>query len=65
LKRLAADMAYGTRKFLSWLVKQKKVTPHIPVSDKNERDDGTYSRSDFFFAVTGPHLRAMLPCEAS
>jgi hypothetical protein len=34
LKRLAAEMAYGTRKFLSWLVKQKKVTPHIPVWDK-------------------------------
>ena len=30
-KRLAADTAYGTGKFLGWLVKEKKITPHIPV----------------------------------
>ena len=46
-KRLAADTAYGTGKFLGWLVKEKKITPHIPVWDKSERDDGTFSRSDF------------------
>jgi transposase len=46
-KRLAADTAYGTGKFLGWLVKDKKITPHIPVRDKSERDDGTFSRSDF------------------
>jgi transposase len=48
-KRLAADTAYGTGKFLGWLVKEKKIAPHIPVWDKGERDDGTYSRSDFAF----------------
>ncbi len=47
LKRLAADMTYGTGKFLSWLVKEKKITPHIQVWDKIE-DDGTYSRSPSF-----------------
>jgi hypothetical protein len=46
LKRLA-DMTYGTGKFLGWLVKEKKITPHIPVWDKIE-DDGTYSRSPSF-----------------
>jgi transposase len=46
-KRLAADTAYGTGKFLGWLVKDKKITPHIPVRDKSDRDDGTFSRSDF------------------
>jgi len=46
-KRLAADTAYGTGKFLGWLVKDKKITPHIPVWDKSEREDGTFSRSDF------------------
>ena len=46
-KRLAADTAYGTGRFLGWLVKDKKITPHIPVRDKSERDDGTFSRSDF------------------
>jgi transposase len=39
-KRLIADTAYGTGKFLGWLVKEKRITPHIPVWDKSERDDG-------------------------
>ena len=46
-RRLAADTAYGTGRFLGWLVKDKKITPHIPVRDKSDRDDGTFSRSDF------------------
>jgi hypothetical protein len=46
-KRLAADTAYGTGRFLGWLVKDKKITPHIPVRDKSDREDGTFSRSDF------------------
>ena len=46
-KRLAADMAYGTGKFLGWLVKIKKIIPHIPVWDKSDRQDGVFSRSDF------------------
>jgi len=45
-KRLAADTAYGTGKFLGWLAGEK-ITPHIPVWDRSEREDGTYSRSDF------------------
>lgn len=48
-KRLAADTAYGTGAFLGWLVKEKRITPHIPVWDKSRRDDGTFSRSDFTF----------------
>jgi hypothetical protein len=48
-KRLAADTAYGTGKFLGWLVKDKKITPHIPVWDKGEREDGIFSRSDFIW----------------
>jgi transposase len=47
-KRLAADTAYGTGKFLGWLVEQA-IKPHIPVWDKGNRDDGTFSRSDFIF----------------
>ena len=42
-KRLAADTAYGTGKFLGWLVKEKKITPHIPVWDRSKREDGTFS----------------------
>jgi transposase len=48
-KRLAADTAYGTGAFLGWLVKEKRITPHIPVWDKSQRDDGTFSRCDFRF----------------
>lgn len=46
-KRLIADTAYGTGKFLGWLVKEKRITPHIPVWDKSKREDGTFSRADF------------------
>ena len=45
-KRLAADTAYGTSRFLDWLV-NVRIVPHIPVRDASERDDGTFSRSDF------------------
>jgi hypothetical protein len=45
-KRLLADTAYGTGRFLGWLV-GRRITPHIPVRDKSEREDGTFSRSDF------------------
>jgi transposase len=46
-KRLIADTAYGTGKFLGWLVKEKKITPHIPVWEKSDRSDGIFPRSDF------------------
>src|SRR6267142_991675 len=46
-RRLAADTAYGTGKFLGWLVKKKKIIPHIPVWEKSDRQDGIFSRSDF------------------
>ena len=46
--RLAADTAYGTGKFLGWLV-GTGITPQIPVWDKSQREDGTFSRSDFTF----------------
>jgi transposase len=46
--RLVADTAYGTGKFLGWLV-SSGITPHIPVWDKGNRDDGTFSRCDFTF----------------
>jgi transposase len=46
--RLAADTAYGTGKFLGWLV-GTGIAPQIPVWDKSRREDGTFSRSDFTF----------------
>jgi transposase len=47
--RLAADTAYGSGATLNWLVKDKKIAPHIPVIDKSKREDGTFSREDFTF----------------
>jgi transposase len=48
-KRLIGDTAYGTAEMLAWMVGQKNIEPHVPVWDKGERDDGSFSRSDFVF----------------
>ena len=40
-QRLAADTAYGTGKFLGWLV-SAGIAPQIPVWDKSTREDGTF-----------------------
>tara|TARA_R110002051_G_C8691525_1_gene493126 strand:- start:84 stop:1460 length:1377 start_codon:yes stop_codon:yes gene_type:complete len=48
-KRLAADTAYGSAEMLEWLVNQRQIEPHIPVIDKSERKDGTFSRADFTY----------------
>lgn len=47
--RLAADSAYGSAEHLAWLVHERGIEPHIPVFDKSERSDGTFSRSDFTY----------------
>jgi len=47
-QRLAADTAYGTGKFLGWLV-GIGIAPQIPVWDMSAREDGTFSRRDFTF----------------
>jgi len=44
---VVADCAYGSADNLAWLVKEKQIAPHIPVFDKSQRTDGTFSRSDF------------------
>ncbi len=46
--RLCADSAYGTGKFLAWLI-GKDITPHVTVRDLSKRKDGTFSRADFTF----------------
>ncbi len=45
-KHIAGDVAYGTGEMLGWLV-DRDIDPHIPVWDKSDRDDGTFSRADF------------------
>jgi len=48
-ERLAADTAYGTAEMLHWLVHEQGIEPHIPVFDKSQRSDGTFSRDDFTY----------------
>lgn len=48
-KRLIGDTAYGTAEMLAWMVNVKAIEPHVPVWEKGERKDGTFSRSDFVF----------------
>ena len=52
-ERLAADTAYGSAEMLDWLVDERGIEPHIPVFDKSERTDGTFSRSDFTYDHEG------------
>jgi IS5 family transposase len=47
-ERLAADTAYGTGKFLDWVI-GTGITPHIPVWDMSKREEGILSRADFTF----------------
>lgn len=44
---LAADTAYGSEDNLVEIVLKRQILPFIPVIDKGERMDGTWSRSDF------------------
>lgn len=48
-QRLVGDTNYGVAAMLGWLVDKKGIAPHVPVWDKSEHHDGTFSRSDFMF----------------
>jgi transposase len=47
--RLIGDTAYGAAEMLDWLVGDRGIEPHIPVFDKSQRTDGTFSREDFTY----------------
>jgi transposase len=55
-KRLIGDTAYGTAEMLGWMVKEKNIEPHVPVWDKGDREDGTFSRSDFAYDAASNSL---------
>jgi transposase len=57
-ERLIADTGYGSAAMLGWLVEEQGIEPHIPVFDKSQRTDGTFSRSDF----TYDHKRDLYVC---
>lgn len=46
-ERLIGDTAYGAAELLGWMVDEKDIEPHVPVWDKSQRTDGTFSRSEF------------------
>ncbi|MGA9435576.1 MAG: transposase, partial [Roseobacter sp.] len=46
---MAADTAYGSADNLVWLALKRQILPFIPVFDKSERRDGTWSRADFIW----------------
>lgn len=46
-ERLIGDTNYGSAAMLGWLVDEKQIEPHVPVWDKSDRQDGTFSRADF------------------
>lgn len=48
-RHLVGDTNYGVAAMLGWLVNEKGIAPHVPVWDKSEHHDGTFSRSDFIF----------------
>jgi hypothetical protein len=47
--RLIGDSAYGSAEMLNWLVHDRGIEPHIPVFDKSQRTDGTFSSQDFVY----------------
>ena len=46
-QRLIGDTAYGSAPMLGWLVEDKAIEPHVPVWDKSQRKDNTFSVGDF------------------
>ena len=48
-ERLVGDTNYGSAAMLGWLVDEKQIEPHVPVWDKSERQDGTFSTSEFLW----------------
>lgn len=43
-EKLVADTAYGSAETLGWLVESEGIEPHIPVIDRSQRTNGTFSR---------------------
>ncbi|MBV9542036.1 MAG: transposase [Alphaproteobacteria bacterium] len=56
-EKLIGDTAYGTAEMLNWLVNERGIEPHIPVFDKSQRTDGTFSREDFAYDHTSDTYR--------
>ncbi len=46
---LVADTAYGSAPNLHFLADVKGIEPRVPVIEKSQREDGTFSRCDFVY----------------
>jgi transposase len=46
---LVGDTAYGSAPNLDWLVNTQGIAPYVPVIDKSQREDGTFSRENFIY----------------
>jgi transposase len=46
-ERLIGDTAYVTAPILAWMVEEKDIEPHVPVWDKTERKNDSFSSNDF------------------
>lgn len=46
-ERLIGETAYGTATMLAWMVEEKDIEPHVPVWDKTERKNDSFSNNDF------------------
>lgn len=55
--RLMGDTAYGAASMLGYLVEEKGIEPHVPVWEKSQRNDGTFSRTDFFWDNNADHYQ--------
>ena len=51
--RLVADGGYGSAEMVKWLVDERWIEPHVKLTDKSERKDGTFSRSEFAYDPVG------------
>jgi len=47
--RLIGDTAYGTTEMVAWMLDEKGIEPHVPLWEKSERKDGTFSISQFTY----------------
>src|ERR1700756_4601848 len=56
-EKLIGDIAYGNAEILNWLGAQYGIEPHIPVFDRSQRTDGTFSRDDFAYDHTSDTYR--------
>jgi len=45
--RLVDDTSYGTAPMLAWMVEEKDIEPHVPVWDKTEHKNDSFSSNDF------------------